>query len=227
MNTCQIKTKKGTICSHPSKVGDGFCRRYHRPESMSAPASVDLTTHIIKIATKAIDKKIKAADKKREEYEDILLDHLISWNPMAFWRQSKTIQMFAGTFWQDIFSNAPNCYEGSGSCCDVIRRGESVMELKNRHNTVKKGDLGTTYDGIIKACKEHDVSIGVYGYINLAKGEDSVDEILREENGITLRKITGDKLFQYYFGDEGQEVRQTAIDLFNSRKDFRLAYGLQ
>jgi hypothetical protein len=103
------------------------------------------------------------------------------------------------------------------------------MELKNRHNTVKKGDLETTYDGIITACKKNGVSIGVFGYINLGTNERPVNQVLREpdEDGITLLKITGDELFLYYFGEEWSEVRQTAIGLFESHSDLFDAYGLQ
>ena len=103
------------------------------------------------------------------------------------------------------------------------------MELKNRHNTVKKGDLETTYDGVVAACKKHDVKVGVFGYINLDSNESPANQILRkpDEDGITLLKITGDDLFRHYFGDGWQTERQSVIDVFNNSTDLFNNYGLQ
>jgi hypothetical protein len=184
-------------------------------EHMGAALFNYFTTHFCKLQEyyAIIDPLICSVmnRKVREAITYDILDSDVDLLAMQAVLRVKQRQMKYGEIWQIIIGNYSHFENGNYyhfenlgvghiTGLDVISRDKKVIfEIKNRYNTDNASSRKANYDKLVKFKKEHlDYDI-VYGVIN-EKGKIGIQKNI-EYDGQIIKYLSGDKLFDYVFGE--------------------------
>ena len=163
-------------------------------------------------------------------------DQLIS--PIPINKSDKSYLNFQGKQWENLVLLKDEYWEEPPRLLDVAKKDKSlVVEIKNRHNTVKQSDLKVIYDNM-KICVEDDgYELSIYTYM-VPLNSDRVNKLFTpSDNQSGSRKPSSEKIIemdgvtffnQYIFEhengfsdfiDQMLEVSFKFSDIFKSNKN--------
>lgn len=171
-------------------------------------------------------------------------DQLIS--PIPINKSDKSYLNFQGKQWENLVLLKDEHWEEPPRLLDVAKKDKSlVVEIKNRHNTVKQSDLKVIYDNM-KICVEDDgYELSIYTYM-VPLNSVRVNKLFTpSDNQSRARKPSNEKIIemdgvtffnQYIFEDENGfsdfveqmlEVSFKFSDIFKSNKNLEFLSELR
>ncbi len=149
----------------------------------------------------------------------------------AIIQTDKSYLNFHGKQWENLILLNPDWDEAPGTL-DVARTDKSVVvELKNKHNTVKGSDQIKNYQGIKQCMDNEGYEIGLFVFM-IPKNNIKIDEPFapsnnqgpRPEPSDNIRKLDGASFFNKYIFEDPNGFTNLIDQILNVTSDISSVY---